>query len=193
VYFLGFFREHELVYAVKSYNNKPYRREENDGVLDSLIKKLSGEPSSEYKNKSSKKTFLDKSVQKLAVNSIIEGNFPKENVVKQMAIKRVNKMLCILLSLLISVVIISYYFVITCEIKLNDLSRQTIVLNNENAELQNKLDSLKSFDNVDKTLQKNNMLQRAGKVIEAPEVTVDSQDSAFKSVKKKVFNYAIGF
>lgn len=183
-----------MVYALKSYNNSPYKREVDSGVLDILIRKLSGEVSSEYKTTSSrKKTFLDKSVQNLAVNSIIEGNFPKENVVKQMAIKRVNKMLCVLLSLLITVVIVSYYFVITCEIKLNDLSRQTIVLNNENSELQNKLDSLKSFDNVDKTLQRNNMLQRAGQVIETPEITVDSTDTALKSTKKKVFNYAIGF
>ena len=55
-------------------------------------------------------------------------------------------------------VIISYYFVITCEVKLNDLSRQTVLLNNENAELQNKLDTLKSFNNVDKTLEKKNNL-----------------------------------
>lgn len=186
----------QLVYALKSYNNnQPYKRDDDDSsVLDTLIRKLSGEAASGYMtNPNHKKTFLDKSVQNLAVNSIIEGNFPKENVVRQMAIKRVNKMLCIMLSLLITVVIVSYYFVITCEIKLNDLSRQTIVLNNENSELQNKLDSLKSFDNVDKTLQKNNMLQRAGQVIETPEITVDSQDNALKSKKKKIFNYAIGF
>ena len=136
---------------------------------------------------------MDKSVQKLAVNSIIEGYFPKENVVRQMAIKRVNKMLCIMISLLISVVIISYYFVISCEIKLNDLSRQTIILNNENSDLQNKLDSLKSFNNVDKTLQQNNMLQKAGQVIEAPEITIDNEENIKKSNKKKLFNYTIGF
>jgi len=181
-----------LVYAFKSYNNKQtYKREENNGVLDELIKKISGEPASKYPKR--KKTFLDKSVQNLAINSIIEGNFPKENVVKQMAIKRVNKMLCIILSLLIAVVIVSYYFVITSEMKLNEISRQTIVLNNENSELQNQLDSLKSFDNVDKTLQKNNMLQRAGQVIEAQAVEVEPEEKGIKTSKKKLFKYAIGF
>jgi cell division protein FtsL len=140
-----------------------------------------------------KKSFLDKSVQNLATNSIIEGYFPKENVVRQMAIKRVNKMLCVIISMLITVVIVSYYFVISCEMKLNDLSRQTVVLNNENSDLQNKLDSLKSFNNVDKTLQQNNMLQRAGQVIETDEVTVDSEFAPTKSSSKKVFNYALGF
>ena len=86
------------------------------------------------------------------------------------------------------VVVVSYYFVISCEMKLNDLSRQTVILNNENEELQNKLDSLKSFSNVDKTLQKNNMLQRAGQVIETQEVPLaeDSIDSL--SSNKKLFN-----
>lgn len=182
-----------MVYALKSYNNsQSYRREQESSVLDVLISKISKESASEY-GYSRKKTFLDKSVQKLAVNSIIEGNFPKENVVRQMAIKRVNKMLGIILSVLIAVVILSYYFVITCEIKLNDLSRQTIVLNNENEELQNRLDSLKSFNNVDKTLQANNMLQRAGQVIETQEVTINTEEINKKPRKKRMFNYAIGF
>lgn len=178
-----------MVSALKSYNNnQPYRREEERNVLNLLIRRFSKEATSPY----DKKSFVDKSVQNLVNNSIIEGYFPKENVVRQMAIKRFNKMLCILLGLLIGLVIVSYYFVITCEVKLNDLSRQTVVLNNENAELQNKLDTLKSFDNVDKTLQQNNMLQRAGQVIETQEITIDP-NSVPKAVKKKVFNYAVGF
>ena len=72
------------------------------------------------------------------------------------------------------VVIVSYYFVLTCEIKLNDLSRQTVILNNENTDLQNQLDRLKSFSNVDKTFQQNNMLKRAGQVIET-EVNVPTK------------------
>lgn len=175
-----------MVSALKIENNKTN--------LNDFIKKISGETTEAYnKTEKTSKSFVDKSIQKLAVNSIIEGYFPKENLVKDMAIKRVNKTLCVILSLLIGVVVISYYFVISCEIKLNDLSRQTVVLNNENEELQNKLDSLKSFNNVDKTLQKNNMLQRAGQVIEIPEVTVDTTASAKNSAKKQIFNYAIGF
>ena len=57
--------------------------------LDSFIKKLSKETTKEYEQE--EKSFVDKSIQKLAVNSIIEGYFPKENLVKDMAIKRVNK------------------------------------------------------------------------------------------------------
>ena len=184
-----------MAYAVKDYNNnKQYRRDEDRNVLDILISKFSNETAAPYKTyPNEKKTFVDKSIQKLAVNSIIEGYFPKENVVKQMAIKRVNKMLCIAISLLIAVVVVSYYFVLSCEMKLNELGRQTVILNNENTDLQNKLDTLKSFSNVDKTFQKNNMLKRAGHVIEAPEVTVDPASVAKKQTKKRIFKYAIGF
>ena len=184
-----------MVYALKSYNNnKQYRREEDKNVLDILIRRFSNEPVSQYKTyPNEKKSFVDKSIQKLAVNSIIEGYFPKENVVRQMAIKRVNKMLSIIIGMLIAVVVVSYYFVISCEMKLNDLSRQTVILNNENTDLQNQLDTLKSFSNVDKTFQKNNMLKRAGQVIETPKITVDSTDIATKKAKRKVFKYAIGF
>ena len=184
-----------MVYALKSYNNnRPYRRrDDRSNVLDILIQKFAKESTAPYTAYPQKKSFVDKSVQNLVNNSIIEGYFPKENVVRQMAIKRVNKMLCILISLLITVVVVSYYFVISCEVKLNDLSRQTIILNNENADLQNHLDTLKSFNNVDQTFQKNNMLKKADQVIETPEVTVDSSEVISKTSKRKVFNYAIGF
>ena len=178
-----------MVYALKSYNNQPYRRVEDKNVLNLLIKKFSSETTAPY----TRKTFLDKSVQNLAVNSIIEGYFPKENVVRQMAIRRVNKMLCILITTLIAVVVVSYYFVLSCEIKLNELSRQTVTLNNENTDLQNQLDKLKSFNNVDKTFQKNNMLKRAGQVIETPAITIDSAENLPKKSQKRIFNYAIGF
>ncbi len=163
--------------------------------LDSFIRKFSSDTKKQYvyEEPSREKSYTDRSIQKLAVNSIIEGYFPKENLVKDMAIKRVNKSLCVILSALIAVVIISYYFVISSEIKLNDISRQTVILNNENEELQNKLDSLKSFNNVDKTLQQNNMLQRAGQVIETPEVHAASGEASKLSTNKKVFNDAIGF
>ena len=185
-----------MVYALESYNKRTYkRRDEDKNVLDVLIRRLSSDSTAPYKSyPNERKTFLDSSVQNLAVNSIIEGYFPKENIVRQMAIKRVNKMLCILISTLIAVVVVSYYFVLSCEMQLNDLSRQTVILNNENTDLQNELDKLKSFNNVDKTFQQNNMLKRAGQVIETPAITVDSTEITSKKVsKKKIFNYAIGF
>ena len=184
-----------MVYALKSYSrDSQYQRRSEKNVLDILIQRFSNtSPYTYQSNPIERKSFVDKSVQKLAVNSIIEGYFPKENVVRQMAIKRVNKMLGIAIVTLITVAVVSYYFVVSCEMKLNDLSRQTIILNNENTELQNKLDTLKSFSNVDKTFQKNNTLKRAGHVIETPEITTEISEDTRKAKKRKVFNYAIGF
>lgn len=125
-------------------------------------------------------------------NQIIDGYFPKENTVRAMAIKKVNKTLCGMLLCLIFVSIISYYFVVSSEIQLNEHSRQTIMLNDENADLQNQLDRLKSFNNVDMTMQKTNLLQKPDHVIEAPEVTT----SAVKSVQfetERPFSWTIGY
>ncbi len=125
-------------------------------------------------------------------SEVIDGYFPKENLVRAMAIKKVNKTLCGLLLCLIFVSIISYYFVVSSEIKLNEYSRQTIMLNDENADLQNQLDRLKSFSNVDMTMQKNNLLQKPDKVIEAPEVEA-SQAKPVQFETERPFSWSIGY
>lgn len=123
---------------------------------------------------------------------IIDGYFPKENLVRAMAIKKVNKTLCGLLLCLIFVSVVSYYFVVSSEIKLNEYSRQAIMLNDENAELQNQLDRLKSFSNVDMTMQKNNLLQKPDHVIEAPEV-VTAQTKPVQFETERPFSWSIGY
>ena len=139
---------------------------------------------------------LDKSQEHLQSNpqsnSVIEGYFPKENIIKEMAIRKINTTLTILLGITIFVTAISYYFATANEMVLNNLSRQTVVLNDENADLQNKLDKLKSFNNVDITMQKNNLLQKAQQVIEIPAVSTASS-TANKISAKKPFKWAIGY
>ena len=176
-----------MVSALKTNNS--------ENPINSFIKHFSADTKKEYVYEEirPRSSYVDKSIQNLAVNSIIEGYFPKENLVKDMAVKRINKSLCWILGILIFVVVISYYFVVACEIKLNDLSRETVILNNENEELQNKLDMLKSFNNVDKSLQQNNILQKAGQVIETQEVQLSSKELNKSSSSKKIFNTTIGF
>ena len=123
---------------------------------------------------------------------IIEGFFLKESETKDMAIRKVNMTLCILLGVVIALASISYYFVICSEMQLNNLSRQTTVLNDENAELENQLDKLKSFNNVDKSMQKSNLLSKAKQVIEVEEV--NSTNVAKNKLKsQQVFTWAIGY
>ena len=124
---------------------------------------------------------------------VISGYFPKQNSVKAMAIKKVNRTLCVLLICAICISAISYYFVVSSEMKLNECSRKTTILNVENAELQNKLDKLKSFNNVDLTMQRNNLLQRPEKVIEATEVKTNKIDTFKSTSKPKPKAWAIGY
>ena len=70
-----------MVYALKSYSNSQQNnRAGKRSALDSFVKKFASEPVAPYKTyQKEKKSFIDKSIQNLAVNSIIEGYFPKEN------------------------------------------------------------------------------------------------------------------
>ncbi len=125
-------------------------------------------------------------------NQVIEGYFQKEISQKAMAIRKVNKTLCGLLGIAVLIAFVSYYFSMSNELTLNKLSRQITTLNDENAELQNQLDRLKSFNNVDSKMMQYNMLQKASKVIEvqavASPVSVDK-----KTQKTASFNWAIGY
>lgn len=123
---------------------------------------------------------------------VIEGYFQKEISQKAMAIRKVNKTLCALLGVAVLVAFVSYYFSMSNELTLNKLSRQITTLNEENAELQNQLDRLKSFNNVDSKMMENSTLQKAAKVIEVQAVTPAL--SVDEDVQKTAsFNWAIGY
>lgn len=123
---------------------------------------------------------------------IIEGYFYKESTVKDMAIRKVNKSLCGLLIMAILATFISYYFVMCNELTLNTLNRQIIALNDENAELQNNLDRLKSFNNVDTKMMQFNLLQKAENVIEVPAVqATEAVDT--RHISSAPFKWAIGY
>ena len=123
-------------------------------------------------------------------NQVIEGYFQKEISQKAMAIRKVNKTLCGLLGIAVLFAFVSYYFSMSNELTLNKLSRQITTLNDENAELQNQLDRLKSFNNVDSKMMEYNMLQKAAKVIEVQ--AVSSASAVNENFDKTAsFNWAI--
>lgn len=123
---------------------------------------------------------------------LIEGYFPKENIRKEMAIRKINTTLTILLFIFLATTAVSYYFATANEMVLNNLSRRTVILNDENSDLQNRLDKLKSFNNVDMTMQKNNMLQKAQQVIEIPAVSLNMVADK-KIDAQKPFAWSIGY
>jgi len=126
-------------------------------------------------------------------NQVIEGYFQKEISQRAMAIRKVNKSLCGLLGVAVLIAFVSYYFAMANELTLNKLSRQITTLNDENAELQNNLDRLKSFNNVDTKMMQYNMLQKAAKVIEVQAVKSAAAPAVSKPEKTAAFNWAIGY
>jgi len=125
---------------------------------------------------------------------VIEGPFyyDKDNLVKEMAIRRINKTLCGLLTMLVFTTFVSYYFAMTNEVSLNKLRRQITTLNEENSELQNQLDRLKSFNNVDTKMEQYNLLQKAAKVIEVPAVAAAAPIEKSGNTTA-AFSWAIGY
>jgi hypothetical protein len=123
---------------------------------------------------------------------VIEGYFQRDNLVKEMAIRKINRTLCGLLGVFIEATFISYYFSMSCELNLNKLSRQITTLNDENAELQNNLDRLKSYSYVDNKIVQSNLLNKAAKVIE-----VQAVDTALpvesKGKKTAQIDLAVGY
>lgn len=107
-------------------------------------------------------------------NPVISGYFVKEKSYKEIIISRINAVLCGILGFLVLVCLISYYFVVQNEIVLRKLSKETIALNYDNVDMQNKLDNLQSFSNVDLEVTKSNILTRAKKVIELSAANVPS-------------------
>lgn len=92
------------------------------------------------------------------------------------------------------VMFLSYYVTTLLQVRLSKLSSETIKLNNENIELQNKMDNLMSYHNVESLVKQHGTLDTATEVIEMGEELPVSD----KLVKKKNFypNYyrwSLGF
>ena len=102
-------------------------------------------------------------------SQIISGYFIEDQSYKQMVIERVNTVLYFILGSLICICLLSYYFVTIDEIKLNKIQKETLSINYANEDLQNQLDYLQSYHNVDRTVSQTNLLRSAEQVIELPE------------------------
>ena len=131
-----------------------------------------------------------------ASTPVIDGYFPQAHkTYKEIVISRVNKTLCAILVMFIMLSAVSYYFVTSSEITLNKYRKQVLALNDENVELQNKLDYLKSYYNVDKAMQKQHLLQKAKNVIEVKSTASAPLDkTAMANTKQqKQVQWSLGF
>ena len=119
-------------------------------------------------------------------NQIISGYFLNEKSYKELAVQRVNNFLYGVLIFLVAFCLICYYFVSCKEVQLNQISRDTLELNYENDELQNKVDSLQSYYNIDKAVTKTNMLERARHVVEVDAIQLPNLNLKKNQAKKSL-------
>ena len=113
----------------------------------------------------------------------------KKNYQERM-ISRVNRVLSVVLGILIFFSVLSYYFITSSEMKLNKLRKETLTINDENMELQNHLDYLKSYTNVNKRLQDQNIVKKATEVVEisTEPLVEEPQKKNFLQTKRKKEN-----
>ena len=126
-----------------------------------------------------------------ANNQIISGYFVNEKPYKERIIERFNMVLYGILAFLIIFCLVCYYFVSCKEVQLNQISRATLELNYENDELQNKVDSLQSYYNIDKAVSKTNILERAKKVVEVD--ATDLPNVNFKPNNKNKHAFVVSY
>lgn len=117
-------------------------------------------------------------------SQIISGYFVNEKSYKELVIGRLNNFLYCVLGLLVISCFVCYYFVSCCEVRLNQISRATLELNYENEELQNKVDSLQSYYNIDKAVSRANILERAKQVLEVDAIDVSNINPTKKGGSK---------
>ena len=117
-------------------------------------------------------------------SQIISGYFLNEKSYKEMIIQRVNNFLYVALGVLVLFCVVCYYFVSCKEVQLNQISRETLELNYENDELQNKVDSLQSYYNIDKAVSKTNILERARQVVEVDAIALPNVNLNKKTGRK---------
>lgn len=80
------------------------------------------------------------------------------------------------------------------QVQLSKMSSETIKLNNENVELQNKLDNLMSYNNVEELVRQTGILDTAKYVVE---IDYKQNDTAPKKLPKKhshnYYHWSLGF
>ena len=123
-------------------------------------------------------------------NPVIYGRFPRY-IQKKSPAEKINKFLSAVSVVLVVLSLVSYYFVSDCQKTMNTLGREIVALSNENIELQNRLDSLNSFNRVDSLIQGRTSLDTAKKVIEIP--AVNNVENAKLSTIPVNYNWSIGY
>ena len=124
--------------------------------------------------------------------TIIQGGFSQAEARRHLMIKRINGTLAVMLLIALFITALNYYFATTREMVLNDLNREIIITNDENFDLQYKLDKMKSFTNVGNKVESSQLLKKAEEVIEIPYIAPPSQPQQTK-YKASGYGWTLGY
>lgn len=107
----------------------------------------------------------------------------------------INTILCLLIPAVMVVMFLNYALLTLSEYKLSKISTDTMILNNDNVELQNKLDNLMSYHNVEQTVKEEGLLETAQNVIELKESpsTDEHRIHRHKTTKRIYYRFPLGF
>lgn len=97
---------------------------------------------------------------------IIQANFPVYRSFRNIKLANINKFLSFVLATTMAFSLIMYSFVVGKQKQIEEIHSATKNLSNENLELKTKLDSLKSFDNVNAKIVADGSLKQPEKIIE---------------------------
>ena len=125
-------------------------------------------------------------------SNVIDGYFELEKNEEELIISRVNAILCVFISILITVMFVSYYIVTVKEIQLNKIHKDIITNGDENVELQNKLDSLTSYTHVDKVTKQKNLVQKSQQIIEV-QASSTPIEKTVRDTHKPAFKWSVGY
>ncbi len=105
---------------------------------------------------------------------LVYGNFPVHHTKQNRFIYVLNRALSASLIILILMSMVTYCFVVSKQKYINTLHSDTKKLNLENNDLQNKVDYLKSFYNVDKKITSYDYLVKPKQVIEVKDADLSN-------------------
>ena len=130
----------------------------------------------------------------LTKRPVIKGDFSTYKINhRELKIYKLNKFMAFVLLIFAGLSMASYMAVINKESVVKNIHSDTNKIYYENIELQNKVDSLKSFYSIDHKVSKIDFLKKADKVIEVDAVDNTAQKSGKNTNKPNIKQIPAGF
>ena len=123
---------------------------------------------------------------------------PKEyaHIKYSQSLSRVHTSLCFILAAIMIVMIVSYYITTLLQLELSKLTTETSRLNTENVELQNSLDKLMSYNNVEELVRNSGILDATRQSMEMDtkkRIIISKKPTKKNNNEKNYYRWSLGF